>query len=88
MWVNKWELQSMKFFKMLKRLIDVYPYFVGLFEAAQTLFADPVLNGLINGHGKNPLGAVKLPEFGKKEKAGEAKDEDEEEEENKEPKPI
>ena len=79
MWVNKWELQSMKFFKMLKRLIDVYPYFVGLFEAAQTLFADPVLNGLLNGQGENPLGGVKLPEFGKKEKEGEEEEEVDEE---------
>ena len=69
----------MKFFKMLKRLIDVYPYFVGLFEAAQTLFADPVLNGLLNGQGENPLGGVKLPEFGKKEKEGEEEEEVDEE---------
>ena len=65
----------MKFFKMLKRLIDVYPYFVGLFEAAQTLLGDPVINGLLSTNGKNPLGGIKLPAFGKKEKDGEKKEE-------------
>jgi hypothetical protein len=36
----------MKFFKMLKRLIDVYPYFIRLFSAAQGLLKNEVILGL------------------------------------------
>jgi hypothetical protein len=81
MWVNKWELQSMKFFKMLKRLIDVYPYFVGLFIAVQKLLGNPVINGLLNGKGENPLAGIKLPQFGKKQGEGNEEEDLEEEEE-------
>jgi hypothetical protein len=37
----------MKFFQMLKRLIDVYPYFIRLFQAAQGLFNNEVILGLM-----------------------------------------
>ena len=48
-WINKWELQQMQFFEMLSRLIEVYPYFISLFESIQDLANTPIVLGFTDG---------------------------------------
>mgnify|MGYP001155588515 CR=1 FL=1 len=50
----------MKFFEMLKRLIDVYPYFINLFTAAQGLLNNEVIIGLTTPKDGSPSGLAKI----------------------------